>query len=148
MDCFERKRSDLQMCENLRLYAAGYFESKEVSVTVSRVAARPAQLGLLLLNPLPHSPRRRTQVGSLFCIFHSFSLLCGLSLQSQPRQGLTISYALASGACQQPGFPRGHGTVPAQGGATEGAPALSQTKPCCSRKLSHTRAALSWAAPA
>lgn len=54
MDCFQRKRSGLRMCEMLRLHAAGYFKNKEVSVTVSRAAARPAQLR----QPLLRRPRR------------------------------------------------------------------------------------------
>lgn len=52
MDCFQRKRPGLQMCDMLRLRAAGYFKNNEVSVTTSRVAARPAQLGELLWHRL------------------------------------------------------------------------------------------------
>lgn len=55
MDCFQRKRSGLQTCEMLRLHAAGYFKNKEVSATVSRAAARPAQLGEPLLHRSLHS---------------------------------------------------------------------------------------------
>lgn len=51
-DCFQRKRSGLQMREMPRLRAAGYFKNKEASVTISRAAARPPRLG----EPLSRRP--------------------------------------------------------------------------------------------